>query len=71
MASLHTRPVPTPIRPAHEHGWITESRHATSEGRIVYVRCTGCGARRVDLESAGTVPPQALSGIVPQSTAMP
>ncbi|WP_167003278.1 hypothetical protein [Mumia sp. ZJ430] len=33
----------------HEHGWRTESRHVTSEGTVHYVRCSECGARRVDL----------------------
>ena len=36
----------------HEHGWITESVHSTSQGRVRYVRCSACGARRVDLEAA-------------------
>lgn len=46
---------------AHEHGWLTESGHQTSEGRIVYVRCARCGARRVDLRSEPLLPPAALS----------
>lgn len=46
---------------AHEHGWGVESRHATSEGAVVYVRCTACGARRVDLQELPTLPPRALS----------
>ncbi|MBQ9917926.1 MAG: hypothetical protein IJO71_12115 [Microbacterium sp.] len=46
---------------AHEHAWVTESMHATSEGRVRYVRCTGCRARRVDLDSAVATPPVPLS----------
>ncbi len=34
---------------AHEHGWATLSRHATSEGFVVYVSCTVCGVHRVEL----------------------
>jgi hypothetical protein len=49
----------------HEHGWLTESGHQTSEGRIVYVRCAHCGARRVDLEQQPLLPPRALSAEVP------
>lgn len=49
----------------HEHGWVTESGHATSEGRVVYVRCAQCGARRVDLEPRPLQPPRALSVEVP------
>ncbi|WP_456284567.1 hypothetical protein [Microbacterium sp. JZ101] len=42
-----------------EHGWRTESRHPTSEGVVLYVRCTRCGARRVDLLAPGAVMPTA------------
>ncbi|MDT0158485.1 hypothetical protein Q9R19_12700 [Microbacterium sp. ARD32] len=52
--------IPLPIR-MHEHAWLTESAHATSEGEIVYVRCVGCAARRVDLRMHEALPP------VPQS----
>ena len=45
---------------AHEHAWVTRSRHATSEGVLRYVRCVSCGAHRVDLQGAGTAAPQAL-----------
>jgi len=45
----------------HEHAWVTESAHMTSQGRVRYVRCTGCRARRVDLEPATVTPPVALS----------
>ncbi|NYI78094.1 hypothetical protein [Nocardioides panzhihuensis] len=46
---------------AHEHGWLTESSHQTSEGRVLYVRCTRCGVRRVDLQPHPLLPPQSLS----------
>ena len=49
-ASLPLRPHLVPL--SHEHGWVTESAHRTSEGTIVYVRCAGCGMRRVDLREA-------------------
>ncbi|MGF6821863.1 hypothetical protein M2317_000749 [Microbacterium sp. ZKA21] len=65
MTSLHTRPIPRPdaLR-VHEHGWITESRHATSEGWIVYVRCVDCGARRVDSQSQSSHPLEAMTGVI-------
>lgn len=43
--TLHRESVTT----THEHGWITLSRHATSEGVIVYTRCVDCPAHRVEL----------------------
>lgn len=62
MSSLHTLPVPCPIPVgAHEHSWLIESRHATSEGTILYVHCVGCGIRRVDLQAHPHSPPAALS----------
>lgn len=45
----------------HEHGWLTESSHQTSEGRVLYVRCISCGVRRVDLQSHPLLPPRSLS----------
>ncbi|WP_309103562.1 hypothetical protein [Microbacterium sp.] len=62
MADLDTRPVPvpTPLR-GHEHAWLTDSRHPTSEGVLVYVRCAGCGVHRVDLQDRTQSPPHALS----------
>ena len=48
----------------HEHGWIVESAHETSQGSILYVRCAECGSRRVDLQGRAGRPPVALSGIV-------
>ncbi|TPW76967.1 hypothetical protein FJ658_03345 [Schumannella sp. 10F1B-5-1] len=50
---------------SHEHGWRTESSHATSEGRVVYVRCDACGRRRVDLQTAVGMPPAAVSRVAP------
>ncbi|MFF7293245.1 hypothetical protein ACFY9N_12010 [Microbacterium sp. NPDC008134] len=73
MTSTNTLPIPRPTIAAapHEHSWLTESRHATSEGVVVYVRCGRCTARRVDLHpttaapsttlSSTTLPPVALS----------
>ncbi|GAA1247878.1 hypothetical protein JOF42_003062 [Microbacterium phyllosphaerae] len=61
MTSLNTLPIPRPTRTAHEHAWRVESRHPTSEGIVLYVRCGECGTRRVDLQSHPQVPPTALS----------
>jgi hypothetical protein len=49
----------------HEHGWVTESGHQTSAGRVVYVRCAGCGTRRVDIQSHPLVAPRSLSIEIP------
>lgn len=55
-------PDPEPIAtPAHEHAWELESRHTTSEGWIMYVRCVGCAARRVDVQLHAEQPPRPLS----------
>ncbi|PPG54366.1 hypothetical protein C5C36_05600 [Rathayibacter sp. AY1G1] len=59
-----------PLAPAvdpHEHGWTTESAHRTSEGVVVYVRCVGCGTRRVDVRTGHQDPPAALSRVLPAS----
>ena len=45
----------------HEHGWLTESSHQTSEGRVLYVRCARCGVRRVDLQPHPLLPPRSLT----------
>jgi hypothetical protein len=45
----------------HEHTWRVESTHATSTGRVLYVRCDQCGAWRVDLQDHRHVPRAALS----------
>lgn len=63
MTASDTLQLPT-LTPVHEHGWATESAHRTSEGEVVYVRCVGCGARRVDLRSPYGVPPTAQSRAV-------
>lgn len=44
-----------------EHGWVVESRHQTSLGAVLYVRCVLCRARRVDVQSDPRVPPSAVS----------
>ena len=62
MTALHTLPIPRiPHPPTHEHAWIVESRHPTSEGVVLYVRCTECVMRRVDLQPHPYMPPTALS----------
>lgn len=63
MTTLHTLPIPRPhtVPQPHEHAWVTESRHSTSEGTVRYVACTGCGARRIDLQTHPQQPPAALS----------
>ncbi len=61
MTSLNTLPIRHPLPTLHEHAWIVESRHATSEGHVLYVRCTGCSARRVDLQRHPLAPPAASS----------
>lgn len=61
MTPLNTLPIPRPTRIAHEHAWRVDSRHPTSEGIVLYVRCGACGTRRVDLQSHPQVPPTALS----------
>ena len=48
----------------HEHGWWVESRHATSRGCVLYVRCAVCGARRVDLVAAGEAIPEPMSVVI-------
>ncbi|SED72998.1 hypothetical protein [Ruania alba] len=58
---LHQPLTPSVPLAAHEHGWVVESAHHTSQGRLLYVRCTGCGVRRVDLQDQGDRPPSAIS----------
>ena len=63
MTSLHTLPIPripSPT-PTHEHAWLVESRHRTSEGTVLYVRCADCGSRRLDTQAHPQQPPIALS----------
>ncbi|MEV8171930.1 hypothetical protein [Microbacterium sp. NPDC077486] len=66
MTSSDTLPLPRLASPAdtHEHAWLVESRHPTSEGVVMYVRCVGCDSRRVDLAAHAQVPPAALSRAV-------
>ena len=63
MTSTNTLPLPhvLPPRPTHEHAWLVESRHPTSEGIVLYVRCADCDARRVDMQAHPHTPPVALS----------
>ncbi|WP_312168730.1 hypothetical protein [Microbacterium sp.] len=63
MTSLQTLPTPRiPSTPApHEHAWLVESRHRTSDGTVLYVRCADCAMRRVDLQPHTQMPPTALS----------
>ena len=63
MTSLNTLPIPRQTSPTltHEHAWLTESRHRTSEGILSYVRCDDCGARRVDVQAQPHTPPTAVS----------
>lgn len=56
-----TVPAGAGIQVDHEHGWRVESRHATSQGAVLYVRCAGCGARRVDLQAGVGVVPEPCS----------
>ncbi|MEE2056058.1 hypothetical protein [Rhodococcus artemisiae] len=50
---------------AHEHGWAVESSHATSMGRVLYVLCEACRARRIDLQHHTQAPPAALTKDLP------
>lgn len=58
---LSAPPHPQTATAPHEHAWILESRHATSEGWIAYVRCASCPARRVDAERPAPLPPVPLT----------
>lgn len=61
MTTLHTLPISRQTATAHEHAWVADSRHPTSEGVVVYVRCADCGTHRVDLQTRPLTPPVALS----------
>ena len=63
MTSLNSLPIPRvrPITKTHEHAWLVESRHPTSERVVLYVKYSGCGARRVDVQPHPNTPPGALS----------
>ncbi|WP_275001502.1 hypothetical protein [Promicromonospora iranensis] len=66
MTTTDTRPSPhtSSQEAAHEHAWATTSRHATSVGFVLYVRCTTCGDHRVDLQGHRETPPAPLSRVV-------
>ncbi|MGI5186956.1 hypothetical protein ACQEVI_02290 [Promicromonospora sp. CA-289599] len=66
MTTIDTRPAPRTSSQGsrHEHSWATESRHATSAGHVVYVRCTACGSHRVDLQGHREMPPAPLTRVV-------
>lgn len=64
MTPTHTTETLPDTRRAldHEHAWLVESAHNTSDGRVLYVRCvSGCGARRIDLQGPADVPACAVS----------
>lgn len=67
MTSQSTLPIPRihPSTDPHEHAWSVESRHPTSEGIVLYVRCTSCRAHRVDVQPHPHTPPTALSAELP------
>lgn len=47
--------------PGCEHAWSVESRHATSDGLVHYVRCVRCTVRRIDLVAPGGVVPAGIT----------
>lgn len=53
-------PTASPNAP-HRHDWTVESRHSTSDGVCIYVRCDDCGTRRVELQEHPDSPPLACS----------
>lgn len=73
MASLATDLTTVTSTPTatHEHPWTVESRHRTSVGYLLYVRCAECGTRRVDVQSHIYEPPLALSSELGHSHAVP
>ncbi|MET4060299.1 hypothetical protein ABIB35_001844 [Arthrobacter sp. UYP6] len=69
LVSMPTSPVSIaskrqPSTPDHEHSWLTESRHQVSDGVILYVRCSQCTARRVDLKPYAQLVPAGISNLV-------
>ncbi|MDZ5146208.1 hypothetical protein [Microbacterium testaceum] len=60
MTASRTIPL-VPSASVHEHAWMTESVHLTSDGRVRYVRCAGCSVRRVDVDAVAAAPPTALT----------
>lgn len=72
MTTMHTLPIHLHVAPPHEHAWLIESRHQTSEGVVAYVRCAGCGTRRVDLQTHAMMPPSPISAeMSPESSVRP
>ncbi len=63
-APASSRPHPARSTPPHEHGWLVESRHPTTQGQVVYVRCAACRALRVDLQEHLHVPPYGVTRVV-------
>ncbi|MGJ0118709.1 hypothetical protein ACQ7HM_05840 [Williamsia sp. MIQD14] len=62
---MHPTPTENSTRsPTHEHAWLTESAHRTSDGTVLYVRCDDCGTRRIDIATRTDVPPTAVSAPV-------
>lgn len=57
--------VPHTAEPQHEHAWIVESAHKTSEGTVLYTRCAlACGGRRIEMRDLAEIPPHVLSTVV-------
>ena len=66
MQSSHTATTtsPTSLAITHEHAWITESTHPTSDGTVLYVRCVTCSGRRIDLRRGNDIAPAATSSVL-------
>jgi len=64
MTGSLTTQAPHAVPTGHEHGWLVESAHRTSDGIVQYVRCVVCGARRVDVAAIPIPVPAAASGVV-------
>lgn len=66
IASPHPSDVPARARriPSHEHAWVTRSRHPTSDGDVLYVRCIRCGTQRIDLQSRPHLPATAATELI-------
>ncbi|MHA7177149.1 hypothetical protein ACX80D_10865 [Arthrobacter sp. Sr24] len=55
----------TPSMQTHQHLWEVESSHRTSQGRLLYMKCSDeCSARRVDLVVLLDTTPTPLSKVV-------
>ncbi|WP_147916167.1 hypothetical protein [Ruania zhangjianzhongii] len=66
MTVLHDRAGAGSTRDEQLHDWLVESRHDISTGTVVYVCCTRCGVRRVELQESPWLPPLAISRELPQ-----